>query len=598
VVRYCLMAIAILALFQGYLRGDDTKVTAEIDNSQGYENQPLTGTITITHNQNDKVDVSSFLLDKKPISVEFIKDVQFEVSNPLILSIYRFQLPGKPQGLYLLPAVSVRVGDKEYQSTMSSYSVNVFSGASQPPPVQPAAQPSPSPQPAAAPPSKPASASASASAPVLRLEASVDGKSQLYPGQRTKFVYRYFYSASIELVTETLPLLDAKGFIKIGEKEFKDYTQGDLTVSEISQLVEAEKPGDFSFGPSLIEGYAYQEDPYGKHVRTSAKLSSEAPAVTVAVLPFPEKDKPASFNGAVGQYQFKVGFLSPATITAGDEISLSLEITGKGNIKSVPLPNLCCQPGFSGFFQTSDLPPDEKVEGNTKSAVVKLRALTADIKEIPSVEFSFFDPETSQYAVLRSPPIPITVNPAKSPPPENLDQAKQPANAPTLKEAKVFPPVPIEIEGIIPLASSDLHNKIFGTWWSLAVLPIGIALILYQMYLHSYLLKRRSEVKRETSSEVLNLAFAQKEGSSDYFELIGKALKLALAEKHFISSADIAAEDIPPSGLAAEVRAFLSGIEEKRFSGTIKPDFAAIRSQATSLLAKIQESKETAGEAS
>jgi len=102
-VLYFMMVLSIPLFFPTSVHSDDTKVTAEIDDNQGFENQPLSGTISITHNKNDTVDLKSFRLEKEPLSVDFVKDVQFDPSQPLILSIYKFQMSGKPQGLYLLP---------------------------------------------------------------------------------------------------------------------------------------------------------------------------------------------------------------------------------------------------------------------------------------------------------------------------------------------------------------------------------------------------------------------------------------------------------------------------------------------------------------
>src|ERR1700683_1728533 len=79
---------------------EETQVSAEIEGNEGIENQPLKGTITITHNQNDKVVLNSYVLEKKPLKLELVKEVQIIPNNPLTLSIYSFQIPGKPAGLY------------------------------------------------------------------------------------------------------------------------------------------------------------------------------------------------------------------------------------------------------------------------------------------------------------------------------------------------------------------------------------------------------------------------------------------------------------------------------------------------------------------
>jgi len=579
--------------FSGLLhaQSDSVSVTAEIDSYQAYENHPIPGLISITHDQKDKVDTNSFRMEDKPLAVDFVKQVKFSPNSSIVLSIYSFQLPAKPAGLYSLPEISVQVGGKKYQSIMSSYQIEAATPAAAVPSTTPTQAQTSVPQSSGksqqAPSTVPAPSSPSSTQPVLRLEAGVDGKASLYPGQRTKLFYRYYFRGDIALTEEKLPLLDAEDLIKIGKVESKNYAEGDLSVNQISQEVEAVKPGKLSFGPSVVEGYAYLEDALGRRKYLAPKLTSEAPLVIVTVLPFPEKGKPASFNGAVGKYTFKASLSSSSTMDVGDEISLSLEIAGKGNLNSVPFPDIDCQPGFSGFFRLSDLPPEESIQGDTKTAKYKLTPLTAFIKEIPSVEFSFFDPEDSQYKILHSAPIPITVRPSIQPPVPNLDKATIPTENGVKKETKVYPPAPIEIEGIFLLRSSDLHPRIFGTWLSLAILPLGIAILAYQFILGSYLAAMRQKLKAKTSSELLDEAFMQPKGSPEYFELIGKSLKTALVESGSLSSVDIPSEDLPEKGPAGEVRQFLMDIEERRFSKGETMDFASIRKTVKALLQSI-----------
>jgi hypothetical protein len=563
--------VVVIALFFAFavfsLQAQEVKVSGEIDQEKAYENHPLKGTITITHDENLKVDTRSFLLEGSPLSVELIREVKISPNNPLIISIYRFEIPGQPKGLHVLPEISVSVGGKVYRSPASTYTVEGI-------------------MPRRGGPTTPAQPSIEAT---LRLEALVEGKMPLYPGQRVRLVYRYYYTGDIGLTEEELPLLDAKGFLKIGEKEIKDYSEGEKSVREISQEVEAVTPGEFSFGPSIIEGYGYQEDAFGKRTYSTAKLRSEASPVTVIVRPFPNEGKPASFNGAVGKFTFKVALLTPHEMKVGDDISLAVDIGGK-NILEVPLPEICCQPGFSGFFQPSDLPPIGKIQDGVKRFVVQLKPLSDAIKEIPSIEFSSFDPESSKYIVLHSEPIPITVHPSKIPRIEDLDKQQRPASAPTKKEKTAISQKPeaIEIEGNFLLQPEDLHNKIFGNWWALAIIPAGIALLIYQKNMQKDLRRKRSEVKPKSSADLFEEAFRQHPGSSSFYNLLNQAFKLKLVEIGEIASPDVAAENLPQTGLSKEVRAFLCGIEEKRFTGQGDLSPQTLHKQAQDLLERMQ----------
>jgi len=586
--RFCIakpgaLHVWLLLCFLAFpIDAQSVQVSAEIE-TESYENEPLKGNISITHEKGEKVETSSFSLGKKPLPVELVKEVQIAPTNPLVLSIYRFHLPAQPQGLYALPAISVRVGEKLYQSPMSSYT------------VQPQAASSAAKTPfTPAPPSPPASSSANTSrtaspltgeppSPVLRLEARVSGSDSLYPGQRTTLTYIYYFRGDIALTKEVLPLLDAEGFIKIGEKEIKDSIQGTLSISEISQQIEAVKPGTYTFGPSLIEGRAYTEDIPNHPVYAADKLSAEAPPVKVTVKPFPKENQPASFNGAVGHYTFAASLVSPSSITEGEEMSLALKISGKGNLKNVKAPDLCCQPGYSGFFRLSDLPPSEEIEGDTKTILVKLQPLNPFIEALPSVEFSFFDPDTAGYITRHSEPIPIHVAPSK-----NVPSANQRGTTPQKPSDKTSPPPsaspkPIEIETIFPLSKSDLYNKWFGTWWALAILPAGIGLLLYQYNLQKYLEWKKSQIPPVTSHSLFQEAFATP-GKCN-FTALEHSLRLALVETGLLPSAD---DPLPQEGLPGEVKNFWAMLEEKRFGGKEGVPLEEVRRLSEALLNKIR----------
>jgi len=605
VSRVMLLWIFSFCLFHP-LFAEQITVVAEM-NEGIQEHQPIKGTISITHNKDQLVDKDSFLMANKKISVELAKEVRISPYDPLLLSIYNFTLSGQPQGLYALPAISVEVGNKRYQSIMSSYTVG--SGKE----VIPMVPKSSSSSTQAVSPTSPSQAapqdsSTTSPQPVLRLEALNQGSSALYPGQRTTFVYRYYFSGDIGLTTEKLPLLDAEGFIKIGEKEIHDAVKGTESIREISQQVEAVKPGKYTFGPSLIEGRAYKEDVSGNPVFTSDKLSSTAPAIEINVMPFPQDNKPASFNGAVGSFSFKASLLSPSEITVGDEISLLLEISGEGNLKNISLSNLCCQPGFSGFFGLSDLPPFEEVEGSEKKITVKFRALNSLAKAIPSIEFSFFNPLTTSYSILHSSEIPISIKQspsqikdfekeALSPVDEGKVQKNPDATAPssdiTSPPAPNTPPSsrvplpPVEIESIFPLKTTDLYNKTLGNWWVLAIVPFGIMLLIYQSHLKEYLEWKKNYVPTFTGKQLFQQAFVEKDQGKCDFELLKKSFKLALAESGLIPSKDISDQEIPDEGLCREVKVFGVSLDEKRFAGQGSYDVKEIYRLAEDLMGKI-----------
>lgn len=370
------------------------------------------GSISVTHDENVKINTESFRLEGKPLKVHFIKEVKISPNDPLVVSLYDFQKEEKKAGLYVLSEISVKVGDKIYKSIPTSYEIKdrFASKINQDPQTQ----------------------------VILNLEPFVEGKEPFYPGQRLVVGYRYTFNLSFDLTTEKIPLLEGEGFKKIGDKEFKDFTKDALTTLIVTQLIEATKPGVYTFGPSEIRGRPYNMNALGKKEYFNREYSAKAPDITVRVVPFPDQNKPPSFYGAIGDFKFDFSLVSRSDVYVGDRLIVLIKITGKGDMENLQMPHLCCQPGFSGFFKIGDLPSIE-LSGNKKTWSVELRPQWDEIKEIPSLEFSFFNPETKQYTVLKSQSIPITVKPWQG------QESTEPLQI----------PVNIEIEGNYPLSKED-----------------------------------------------------------------------------------------------------------------------------------------------
>jgi hypothetical protein len=533
VTRY----LTLLLLMAYPLVAQEVKVSSQIERQEIVENQPVKGLVTISHKQKDKVDEASFLLGGHPLKVEKIQEAPSSSADSITVSFYRFTLDGQPKGLQLLPEISVKVGSQVYKAPPVVYEVGQLSVA------------------------------ANQTSGQLKFEALVQGNSTLYPGQRTKLTYRYTYTDTIELNEEELPLLEAKGLQKVGAKDIKDFTQGKASIREISQEVEAATPGEFTFGPSTVSGYVYRQT-LGRRNYLQPQLKSVAPAITITVKPFPEEGKPASFNGAIGPFSsFNVKLASAPKVNVGDKILLEAELEGSGQLNQAPMPNLCCQPGYSGIFRASDLPPVEEVKDGKKSFVVELRPLSSEIKEIPPIEFSYFDPETVSYGTLMSAAIPITVEPSRQTTKPAESKPAIPAGGSAPAQTQDGGHSPVDISGNADLQPEDLSNFFFGSWWVLLLLPAAILLWMLQLSMRRRAKEKPLIVKPKRSDTILAEAFREKSKTPAFYRLLVSAFLTRLAEKGEITPDQMTIEQLPGSGISGEVKQFLYEMEEKRFSG-------------------------------
>jgi hypothetical protein len=167
---------------------------------------------------------------------------------------------------------------------------------------------------------------------------------------------------------------------------------------------------DFGFGNSMMrelmgEGRRADETELGRAIGS---------ALSLVVSPFPEKDRPASFAGAVGP-GFSLEVSADRTVVhVGDPISLTVAVQGAGNIENVSLPSLSADGGMdSRQFRISQSESTGALEKGVKRFTVTTRVENESVSEIPAIAFSWFDPSDAKYHTTHSKPIALRVLPAK-----------------------------------------------------------------------------------------------------------------------------------------------------------------------------------------
>ena len=141
-------------------------------------------------------------------------------------------------------------------------------------------------------------------------------------------------------------------------------------------------------------------DPFGR--AEIVEYQAKSNMLKVDVLPLPEDNKPASFRGAVGRFDFSATLDKQKTKT-NEPINLKFEISGTGNIKLLELPPFELPNGFEKYDPKVDEQIDRggKISG-AKKAEYLLIPRVAGTREISPIEFSYFDPEKKSYQTIKS----------------------------------------------------------------------------------------------------------------------------------------------------------------------------------------------------
>jgi len=134
----------------------------------------------------------------------------------------------------------------------------------------------------------------------------------------------------------------------------------------------------------------------------------------VQLLPLPRENAPADFNGAVGQYTLS-STAGPTNLAVGDPITVKIQIAGRGSLDSLTLPNQTAWGQFNAYPPTSKVETSDKLGlQGTKTFEQIVVPQNAELRELPPVSFSYFDPEQKAYQTLTHPGTPLVIRPAGS----------------------------------------------------------------------------------------------------------------------------------------------------------------------------------------
>ena len=263
----------------------------------------------------------------------------------------------------------------------------------------------------------------------LYIRAIVD-KTQAYKGEQVTVTYKLYTRLSIasQMGVNKLPQyqgfwaeeLETSGNINFTTEviEGKQFRVGvlkrvalfptqtgslEVTPFELTVPVQIEKQRS---GKSIWDDFF--GDPFGRS--EIYEFDAKSNVVKIDVLPLPD-GQPASFKGAVGEYIFEAK-LNNFTVKSNEPLTLSINISGAGNIKLIDMPEINLPNGFEKYEPkiTEQIYRKGKVSGN-KSGEYLFVPRVVGVREIPPIEFSYFNSSTKKYITLKSEPFKIDIKP-------------------------------------------------------------------------------------------------------------------------------------------------------------------------------------------
>ena len=151
-------------------------------------------------------------------------------------------------------------------------------------------------------------------------------------------------------------------------------------------------------------------DMFGRVEERRVHLQSD-PLVLHVIDP-PAEGRPDFFTGAVGQFTMQVT-VSPTNVALGEPITIKINLPGRGGLEAFSAPPLNVSRGFKTYPPTARLDTTDALglEG-VRTFEQVITPTSEDIKEVPGVQFAYFDPQKKAYQTLSSAPVPIVVRPS------------------------------------------------------------------------------------------------------------------------------------------------------------------------------------------
>jgi len=238
------------------------------------------------------------------------------------------------------------------------------------------------------------------------------GKNKVYLNETFPFAVGLYYK-DVPITDIEYPVIEQKG-LSVGEfnipqtsrKDIKGYAYRIITYKNKAF---ATKPGVLRLGPATIMCKVQKSSPgslSGSVKKTPLNL--ESTVKDIDVLPLPRKEMPDDFSGAVGDFKFKATANPVGYVNIGDAITITMEITGTGNFDIMTAPSA---------KEKKDLilyDPTLKSQSETSKVFEQIVVPNSiEVKQIPKVRFTFFNPKTAKYEIIEQGPYKISVFEAK-----------------------------------------------------------------------------------------------------------------------------------------------------------------------------------------
>jgi len=285
---------------------------------------------------------------------------------------------------------------------------------------------------------------------------------------------------------------------------------GTLTLGPVKSTVVVQVPSQRRSNDLFGMGFFQRTEP--------RRVTLALPRHDLEVLPLPDTDVPDTFAGAVGQFEMVVA-AGPTNVTVGDPITLRVQLSGTGNMNSVSLRESL----VSGDFKTYE--PETKLDTTDRFGFAGIKTVeqivipeNTEVRILPPIVFSYFDPEAGAYRTLTHPATPLSVMPA-GPRPAPVVAAANSQTSPDLPRQDIVH-IKQRLGSVHSKPGTSVLSARFMAFNSLPMLA-WVSVIAWrkrqEIIGRNPRLRREQEVRRYIAAGLKQLEQLSKDGRSDEF---------------------------------------------------------------------------------
>jgi len=260
----------------------------------------------------------------------------------------------------------------------------------------------------------------------LFVRAVVD-RDRVYVGQQVTLLFRFYQLPGVPLLESpqySPPSMEGFWREDLSPQRSRNEIVNGRTyqVTEIAYALFPTQSGTLTIGPGHLDcrvrdrSRRSRRDPFdffgGVFADRRVRLSTKPLTIRVDPLPQPQ---PEDFTGGVGSFGIR-GELERSIAGQNEPLTLTLAVQGTGNTATVGDPVIPDIPGIRIYASGSEISASREGDtlGGTKTISVILVPESTGPRTIPSIGFSYFDPNARAYRRAETQPLSLTVEPGRT----------------------------------------------------------------------------------------------------------------------------------------------------------------------------------------